>query len=211
MAVIGISYPFAAKYNISDGSVSYTEGKTLGHLTDYNLDEEQQEPVAFWSDGMIMDYDHGCFQQGTLTLNLTDMTAAITGWLFGLPTNTFTVSAGNTVTEYLWNDEAIPLRIGIGIIETHMINGSLQYKAIILSKCKPHIPTSQAETKTDQIDWQTKELEMWVGRSDATNRCWKREAWFDSKDAAQFYLEQQLGFEGSDLVGYGRVGYMKVH
>ena len=85
---------------------------------------------------------------------------------------------------------------GFGIIETHQINDVDRYRAVILCKTTMAIPAEAATTKGESIEWQTKEIEGTITRSDENTENykhpWKREAWFDTEKEAMEYLKTIL-------------------
>lgn len=212
MAIIGLSSPFAAKYNISSG-VYYTEGRTMGKAVEYSLDLDRADDVALYDDGAQVSIDPGIIQSGTLTVETTGLSEEFSAWLLNLITQTAFVAEGSeaefSVTEYLYGDEQ-PLTVGIGLIETHQIDNVQKYKTIIFSKCLPIIPNDAATTRGERIDWQTPKIEFIVERSDASDHTWKREAWHQTQYQAEAYLAYMLGDTDRNRVGYGQVGYMKV-
>ena len=81
---------------------------------------------------------------------------------------------------------------GFGIIEEHQIDDVDKYRGVILCKVSMNIPAEAATTRGERIDWQTKEIEGAISRSDENTanykHPWKREAWFDSEEEAMEYI-----------------------
>lgn len=196
MAIKGLSKPVFGKYTNTSGTVTYSEGKTIGHAISYSAEVEVGDDNPLYGDNMIVEHDNGTFQTGTLTLETSEFTASESAWLLGITSTSYTVGEGTgavTVTEYPFGDNTSPITVGFGIIELHQINDSDTYKTVILPKCVPHIPADAATTKGESIDWQTKEIEFGIERSDESNHPWKVEAWHASEAAALAYLEDKLG------------------
>lgn len=188
MAIKGLAIPVFGKYANSNGTVTYSEGRTIGHAINYSVSIETRDDNPLYGDDMIVEHDNGGFGSGTLTLNTAELTADNAAWLFGLSTS----SSGGTII-YSYDDTSIPITVGFGVVETHQINDVNKYKAVMLCKCLPKVPADQANTKGETIEWQTPEIEFTVERSDETNHPWKKEAWFDTQTAATTWLQGQLG------------------
>lgn len=200
MAKKGLSVPFFGEYTNSSGTVTYANGRTIGHAIEYSLDAETSDDNPLYGDNMIVEHDFGTFQKGTLTLNTSELTGPLSKWLLGLSEATQNVGSGNdavTVTEYVFDDDITPRTCGFGIIELHQINDVDKYKTIVLCKITPQIPAESCTTKGETVDWQTPELTFTVQRSDAAKHPWKIEAWHDSEAAAVAYLQAKLGVEST--------------
>lgn len=200
MAIKGLSIPVFGKYTNTSGTISYSEGKTIGHAIEYSIDIETSDDNPLYGDNMIIEHDNGTFQSGTLTLNTSELTPTVSKWLLGLTENTVSVGSGQdvvSVTEYVFNDDLKPLACGFGVIELHQINDTDVYKTVILDKVVPNIPSNAATTKGETIDWQTQEITFRIERSEDAKHSWKREATHDTEAAAIAYLNQVLGVSSS--------------
>lgn len=200
MAIKGLSIPVFGKYTNASGTISYSEGKTIGHAIEYNIDVETSDNNPLYGDNMIIEHDNGTFQSGTLTLNTSELTGEVSKWLLGLTENTVSVGTGQTatsVTEYVFDDDLKPLACGFGIIELHQIDDVDHYKTVILNKVVPNIPSNAATTRGETIDWQTQEITFRIERAEDAKHAWKREAWHVSEADALAYLQQVLGVSSS--------------
>lgn len=191
MAIKGLAIPVFGKYTNTNGVVTYSEGRTIGHAINYSIEIETRDDNPLYGDDMIVEHDNGGFGSGTLTLNTAELTGENAAWLLGLKTTTEGTGT-SAITIYQYDDTCVPITVGFGIIETHQINDVNQYKAIMLCKCLPRTPADTATTKGETIEWQTPEIEFTVERSDEADHPWKREAWFATLAAAQAWLEDKL-------------------
>lgn len=192
MAIKGLSKPVFGKYTNNEGTVTYTNGMTIGHAIEYSIEPETSDDNPLYGDNMIIEHDNGVFQTGTLTLNTSELTGEASKWLLGVKEET-----NGEVTEYVFDDDMKPTEAGFGIIELHQINDVDKYKTVILPKVRSQIPSDAATTKGESIEWQTQEINFTIERSDASKHPWKREAWFETEDAAYTYLQTQLGVSGN--------------
>lgn len=196
MAIKGLSKPILGKYTNSSGTVTYSEGKTIGHAISYSAEIEMGDNNPLYGDNEIVENDKGIFQSGTLTLNTSELTNTVSKWLLGLTTNTYTIGEGTgatEVTETVFDDQAAPITVGFGIIELHQVNDTDSYRTVILTKCVPKIPADAANTKGETIEWQTQEITFDIQKDDTTHHMWKIEAEFTSEAAALAYLQARLG------------------
>ena len=130
-----------------------------------------------------------------MTLGTSDLDRYTSKRLLGL--KEVQVQVGDIqVTELVSDDDMKQSPKGFGIIETHQINNVDMYRAVVLCKVTMNIPAEAATTQGESIDWQTKEVEGTIARSDEDTKNykhpWKREAWFSTQEAALEYLKTVL-------------------
>lgn len=195
MAIKGLTNPVIGQYSYNGSTVSYERGFVCGHAIEYGLEIETSDDNPLYGDDRIIENDYGTFNTGTLTLNTSDLTQQLSKMLLNL--KEIQVSVGDaSVTELVYDDDAKQTPKGFGIIETHQINDVNQYRAVILCKVTPHIPAEAATTKGETIEWQTKEIEFTVSRSDEDSanykHPWMRDAWFNTHADALNYLKYML-------------------
>lgn len=195
MAIKGLTTPVFGEYNYNGGSVTYTNGFVCGSAIEYGVEIETSDNNPLYGDDHIIENDYGTFNTGTLTLNTSDFDQYTSKRLLGLKEVQLTVGEA-TVTELVTDDDAKTTEKGFGIIETHQINDVDKYRAVILCKVGMSIPSEAATTKGESIEWQTREIEGTINRSDEDTanyrHPWKREAWFDTQSQAMEYLKTVL-------------------
>ena len=196
MAIKGLSIPTFGKYayNATTPAVTYSEGKTMGHAIEYSIDIETADENPLYGDNMIVEHDVSGFSTGTLTLTTSELTNEVSEWLLGLDSATKGTGTG-TFEELLYNDKAVPITVGFGIIEEHQINDTTYYKAIVLPKVRPKFNNLAATTRGETIDWQTQEIEFTIERSDIEDHVWMAtpKNLFTSEADAKTYLNTYLG------------------
>lgn len=195
MAIKGLTTPVFGEYNYNGGSVTYTNGFVCGSAIEYGVEIETSDNNPLYGDDHIIENDYGTFNTGTLTLNTSDFDQYTSKRLLGLKEVQLTVGEA-TVTELVTDDDAKTTEKGFGIIETHQFNDVDKYRAVILCKVGMSIPSEAATTKGESIEWQTREIEGTINRSDEDTanyrHPWKREAWFDTQSQAMEYLKTVL-------------------
>ena len=195
MAIKGLTIPAFANYNYDGNKVTYTNGFICGSAIEYGAEIETSDDNPLYGDDKIIEHDYGTFSTGTLTLNTSDLTQKDSKRLLNL--KEIQTQIGDVqVTELIYDDDAKASSKGFGIIETHQINDVDKYRALILCKVTPKNPAEAATTKGESIEWQTKELECGIERSDEETgdmkKPWKREAWFDNHADALEYIKTIL-------------------
>lgn len=201
MAKIGLSYPLFAKYANAAGTVTYSEGKLIGHAIEIDLSIESADDNNLYGDNMIVESDTGSFSSGTLTFTTSELTPEVSSWLLGAKTVERTVGTNQTVEEVVFDDDLAPIYCGFGGIIKHRINGANKWQPLVVCKIQPRIPDDAAVTQEDEIEWQTHEIEFGVFRSDEVasggyNHPWKitPAALMDTEEAAQAYLNAVLNY-----------------
>ena len=200
MAIKGLSIPVFAKYHNNNGNVSYSDGIINPHAVEYGMDVEAGDSNPLYADNKIQEDSAGTFSNGTLTLTVDDLIAAVSKYLLGLKEINRTVG-GNTVKELIYDDDMNTPYLGVGLIEEHQIDNINQYRAVILKKVKFNIPAGAATTRGESVEWQTKAITGTIQRSDSKTNGekfpWMGEAWFTSEADAIAYLKAMLSV--SDL------------
>lgn len=200
MAIKGLTTPVFADYNYDGNVASYTNGFVCGAAIEYGVEVEVSDNNPLYGDDRIVENDYGTFNTGTLTLNTSDLTQIDSKRLLGLKEIQVSVGSG-MVTELVTDDDAKSTPKGFGIIETHQINDVDKYRAVVLCKVTMSIPAEAATTKGESVEWQTKEIEGTISRSDENTanykHPWKREAWFDTHEDAMEYLRTVLNALGT--------------
>lgn len=195
MAIKGLAIPVFGEYNYNGANVTYTNGFVAGAAIEYGVEIETSDNNPLYGDDHIIENDYGKFNSGTLTLGTSDLDQYTSKRLLGLKEVQFQVG-DIQVTELVSDDDMKQSPKGFGIIETHQINNVDMYRAVVLCKVTMNIPAEAATTQGESIDWQTKEVEGTIARSDEDTKNykhpWKREAWFSTQEAALEYLKTVL-------------------
>lgn len=195
MAIKGLTIPVFADYSFNGTVASYLNGFICGHAIEYGIEIETSDDNPLYGDDRIIENDYGEFSTGTLTLNTSDLDQLTSKRLLNIK-EISRVVGDSTVTELVYDDDVKATTKGFGIIETHQIDDANRYRAVVLAKILPRIPSDAATTKGETIEWQTKEIECLVVRSDQDTddykHPWKYEAWFDNHADALEYLKYTL-------------------
>ena len=167
--ITGFSKPYVAKYAATGGSVSYTDRMVLARGVSVSLDIETTDDNKFYADNQVAETAGGVFTEGTATLTVDGTKNAARRLIFGLPAaSTATASAGLV----LYGDSMEVPNVGIGYVVRYMEEGVTHYVPQIIPKAKFQLPTKEAATQEEEIDWQTEELVATIMRDDTSNHTW---------------------------------------
>lgn len=169
MAIKGVSKPICADYtHDGNGVVKYNNAYSAGEATEYGIEVETSEDNNLYADNKVKESASGTFSKGTLSLSTADLEPEMAVKILGLKAVKRTID-GTEVDEVVYDDEMSPPELGFGIIEEHQIDGVTKYLPIILARVKFKNPGFAATTRGEEIDWQTKELEAEIMRSDQSD------------------------------------------
>lgn len=179
MAKIGLNnFRYAKLTETEDGGATYEAPKKPGKAVSCNVEIETSDARLYADDGLA-EYDSG-FQSGTVTLGLDELDIATEAELLGHTVDQQT----NAITRNV--DDVAPY-VGIGRVIVKMVNSVRKYKVEFLCKVKFAEPSEEDETKGEELEFRTPELEGAVAQLGNGN--WSHAAVFDTKAEAITYLE----------------------
>lgn len=200
MAIKGLSIPVVGKYTESSGTVTYSDGVINPKAVSYAVNVELNEAVKLYADNEVAEESKKSFKQATVTLGTDDLSQDFSKTILGLKEVTEGEST-SAITVSVYDDDVDPGFFGLGIIEEHQCSGVDKYRAVMLCKVKFDIPSEAANTRGENVSWQTKTLNATAYRSGevgtgsgAVKHPWKKEAWFATESAALDWLKGHLGF-----------------
>lgn len=170
----GFSEPYIAKYSNTGTTVSYSGGMKLGRGVSMSIEVESADDNNFYADDIVAETETGTMTSASATVTVDGMEPEVAMFALGLPTATQETIGESPVDVYDYDDRMNPPFLGLGVLQRVMLNGVQYWVPIVFTKVKMNIPSDEANTQEDQIDWQTQELEMTILRDDSANRRWKR-------------------------------------
>lgn len=170
----GFSEPYIAKYSNTGTTVSYSGGMKLGRGVSMSIEVESADDNNFYADDIVAETETGTMTSASATVTVDGMEPEVAAFALGLPTATQETIGESPVDVYDYDDRMNPPSLGLGVLQRVMLNGVQYWVPIVFTKVKMNIPSDEANTQEDQIDWQTQELEMTILRDDSANRRWKR-------------------------------------
>lgn len=174
MATIGLSKPYFAKYNASDGEVTYTDGALLGKYTQLSISLEGQEANILYADNAAAESDQQ-FSGGTATVTTDDLRADVMVPVFGVKKESMSGGgSGGSDAWFVFDDDQNTPYVGLGGVIKKKVDGEYKWVAFVLDKIQFSTPGVEAVTQGETVEWQTQELTASIMRSDAAKHPWFR-------------------------------------
>ena len=170
----GFSEPYIAKYSNTGTTVTYSGGMKLGRGVSMSIEVESADDNSFYADDIVAETETGTMTSASATVTVDGMEPEVAAFALGLPEKGQETIGESPVDVYDYDDRMRPPFLGLGVLKRVMLNGVPYWVPIVFTKVKMNIPSDEANTQEDQIDWQTQELEMTILRDDSANRRWKR-------------------------------------
>ena len=189
MAKIGLRYPVYAPLTEDEtaGTFQYGNGKVAAKAINVEVNLNISESVLYADDVAAESIKE--FINGTITFGADDLSADVKKDLLGNTTETTTIGE-EQVEVLISKDEDSPGYFGFGFIIPKIKNKVRWYRAIIFPKVQFKEPNETAETKGEQINWQTPTIEATLFRR--IDGQWKREITVNSLDTAKAWLANEL-------------------
>ena len=194
MAIVGCSYVKGGIYNNNNGTVTYSNQAVIAKLVRMQLSLDDSQDNDFYADNAVDETDSQ-FAGGTYEINTNDLTDEMSALILGLQTNTITSMTGVTdvgVKEIIFDDRQNTPYMGIGNVVKHKRDGTIYYRAIVLTKIQFRIPEESWDTQGKTISWQTPTVRGTVMRDDTTYHAWKYAATFSTEAQAIAYIDARL-------------------
>lgn len=195
MAIIGCSYLRVAKYNCSNGVVTYTNPAIIAKLVRIRIELESGNDNDFYADNSIDESDKA-FAGGKFTIGTNDLTNEASETILGVVSQTLEEITGVTdanVEELIFDDQQNTPELGIGVVIKHKRGGANAWTGLILTRTMFNIPAEEAETQGKTISWQTPTLEGTIMKDESEHHMWKRKATFTTESQAIAYVNARLG------------------
>ena len=190
MAVIGLSKPYYAPYTNNSGTVTYGDLVSLAKACEMSIDLDDAEDVILYADNGPAERASG-FTGGTLTLTVDELSIAAAGAILGISPSSSTSPSGTSNTLTFGGTTAAPY-LGFGIVVKKQVSGSIKWMAVALKKVQFHIPSIEATTQGETIEFQTPELTATILRDDSSSQNWAAWGLFDTEDNAVSWLSEAL-------------------
>lgn len=179
MAKIGLnSFRYSILTEAADGTPSYDGAKAPAKAISCNVEITRNE-ATLYADDVLRESDSG-FAGGTVTIGIDDEDQATMAALLGH-------TIDQTTQAMTRNAEDAAPYVGFGRIVTKMVGGVYKYKVEFLYKVKFGEPNQEDQTKGENMEFATTEIEGVVAA--LANGNWSVTKTFDSKADALSYLE----------------------
>ena len=182
MAKIGLnSFRYAKLLNpTASGAPLYDQPKSPGKAVSCSVEIENYD-AELYADDVLVESDKS-FKKGTATMTIDDEDLATMADLLG-----HTMVGGKIIRNAY---DAAPF-VGFGRIVVKLVNNTRKYKVEFLNKVKFSEPNAENQTKGEDIEFGTPEIE---GTVTALLNCdWSSAKEFDTRTDALNYLEGLMG------------------
>jgi len=187
MAKVGLKYPVYAPATESGSTISYGTGAVLAKAISANIAITNND-VRLYADDAVAESDTS-FASGTITIGIDDLydTAKVA---------LLDYIEGDTVDALIGSKElsvgtASPAYVGFGFYGKVVRNKVPYWRAIWLKKVQFAEPSDELQTKGENIEFGTVELEGTIMM--AADGKWKEEATFSTEEGAKAWLDAKCG------------------
>lgn len=193
--LIGFSKPYVAVYANNGGTITYSNGQLLARGVSISMEPESSDENIFYADNVAAESAGGIFTGGSATVTVDGLKDAARSLIYGLPAATsVTVSTGVTVDVFNFDDDMAVPYVGLGYVEMYQEDGAISYVARVLPKVKFNLAGDNANTKGEDIEWQTQELTAQIFRDDSAKHVWNRVTEDLTSEAdAEAYIKYAFG------------------
>lgn len=189
MAQIGLRYPVYATLTEDEqaGTFTYAAGKVAAKAIRVEMKLNIADSPLYADDSVAERVRE--FTDGTITFTADDLDDTVKSEWLGSQLVDETVDT-QTIKVLKSNTDDVPGYFGFGCIIPKMKNNVKKYRAVLFTKVQFAEPNETAETKGQNIAWQTPAIEGKIMRRIDGN--WKEETTVDSFELAKAWLEQKL-------------------
>lgn len=198
MAGIGMYGVYYAKCVKVEGiTTGYTGGiKMLGKAISASFEPNNPEENPLYANNGVAENDTSSAAGGTLTLTLDRLKQDAAADLYGIETEEVTVNVGTTevtghALKYRGNEQSFP--VGVAFVRMHQEDGIRRHEVVLYRSVTFSMPSTDAQTMGESIEWQTPEIEGTVqGLEGEGKDPWFQSVVFPSQEAALEYIYAQF-------------------
>lgn len=197
MAKIGLSKPYAARYENTGETVTYSGGALMGKAVELSIELEGAEDNILYADNGPAE-SANTFYGGTFGLTTDDLLPEVMVSILGVIEEAINNEKITTAEPklYKWNDNQETPYMGFGAIVKIQIGGKAKWQAIILPKMQFTNPNDTFKTQGETIEWGTPEISGNILRDDTAEHNWKIiSSPMDSEADAEIIIRDYLGIE----------------
>lgn len=162
-----------------DGTPTYDGAKRLGKAVSCSVDVTNNDAKLYGEDTLAE--SDTSFANGKMTLGTTDDDDTV-----------FSDLLGHTITEdgeVVKTATDVAPYVGVGRIVTKMVNGVYKYTAKFVYKVKFSEPSADENTKGENVEFATSEIEGTISALADTKGTWNKEKTFTTKSDALIWLK----------------------
>lgn len=202
MALIGLKYPIVAPVKAYTPGAYPTIAKGDAFVLGKLIAADRE--IKFSSNPLYGDNEKAeditIFEEGTLKLNVDDITLEAQSKMFG---HTYTKAnlEGQQAEEIVKGGNDVPPYMAVGYYKTLFKNNKRLYEGTIIYKTKFSPPKESAKTKEKSITWGTYESEGVIetlSGFENEQEPYEKVARFDTEAAAQAWLKKFFAMDGEE-------------
>ena len=185
MARIGLTNLwYALMTEGENGTATYQGAKSFGKAISCKVDISNND-AKLYADDTLAESDTS-FNNGTVTLGVDEDADTVFAEILG---HEISKEGGEVVRTA---SDSAPY-IGLGRVITKMVNGAYKYKAEFLCKVKFSEPSNEENTKGENVEFATPEIEGIISSLSDEKGTWSKTKTFDTKADAVKYVKELLG------------------
>lgn len=194
MVTTGFSDIHVAEYAEAGGVVTYSGCRKLARSKSMDISVTAMDANNFYADDMLAESETAAFKEGQAKIVVDGLDGEEEAFILGIEESTVKVG-GKDVPVVKYGKNMKPPYLGIGAVKRMMLKGVESYRAVILCKTRFAVPGEAAETREEQTNWQTQELNATIMRDDTAEANWKviPKANFATKEEAIAFIKAYLG------------------
>lgn len=200
MALIGLKYPIIAPVKAYTPGAYPTIAKgdafVLGKLIAADKEIKFSDNTLYADNEKAEDVK--AFEEGTLKLNVDDITLEAQSKMFG---HAYTKSGVDTAEEIVKGGNDTAPYMAVGYYKTLFKNNKRIYEGTIIFKAKFSPPKESAKTKEKSLSWGTYESEGVIetlGGFENEQEPYEKTARFSTEAAAQAWLKKFFAMDGEE-------------
>lgn len=170
---IGFRYPTVGLYNGDGSPGTHTNGRRLARGVSMSLDIQTAEGNVFNADDVTAESNADQFSNGTMSLTVDGLLPDSERMINGLPEEELVEAGGKQVPITRTGDDANSPNVGYGALRVYESNGIELFRCIVLPKVCFRQAGFDAETRTEQKNYQTQDLTADILRIDGSKHDWR--------------------------------------
>lgn len=169
----GFRFPTVGLYNGDGAPGTHTDGRRLARGVKMILDIQTAEGNVFYADDISAESNADHFSSGTMSLTVDGLLPDSERMINGLPDEETVEAGGKQVPITRTGDDANSPNVGYGAIRVYESNGIELFRFIVLPKVCFRQAGFDAETRTEQKNYQTQDLTADIMRIDGGKHDWR--------------------------------------
>ena len=169
----GFRYPTVGLYNGDGAPGTHTNGRRLARGVSMSLDIQTAEGNVFHADDVAAESNAAQFSNGTMSLTVDGLLPESERMINGLPEEELVEVGVKQVPITRTGDDSNSPNLGYGAIRVYESNGIELFRCIVLPKVCFRQAGFDAETRTEQKNYQTQNLTADIMRIDSGKHDWR--------------------------------------